>query len=465
MLCGEFMSSIVGVMSKIKRSQHLLLYSIISVLSIIIIVLVYLAMGDSNVPKPKARSYKAPITSGASRLDPKEVWAEKFSNDNELQKKRLEALEKTVETLIKVNQGLALQNAQNQLSAQNDLNKKNTENQIAEVRQALNEEVNGVDFIKLVGAGSPQNTAGASGSNLSPHSSPPPRTTPESPLKKEMVKRFRSNGIQRTSINLLNSKSNKSLKTGDNTIPAGAFVGAVMVGGVDASTSIQASNDPRPVLLRITNPGTLPRKFKSDLCGCHVLAACYGDISSERVYMRLEKLTCTERSTGEIVEMNVQGYVAGEDGRAGLRGVVVDRAGVSMRNAAVGGFLSGMGNFLSQSHNPVMFSPQSGLAQTNPMTDPQMLRYGAAKGASTALEKYADFYIKRAEQMQPVIQVQAGRVVDIVFTQGVAIEDSAARGALIKVNDQQRLSQINQNHDTPQKSVEAWVPNNEKGGN
>jgi hypothetical protein len=65
--------------------------------------------------------------------------------------------------------------------------------------------------------------------------------------------------------------------------------------------------------------------------------------------------------------------------------------------------------------------------------------------------------------MQPVIQVQAGRAVDIVFTQGVGMEDSAARGALVKVNDQQRLSQINQTHDTQNKSVEAWVPNNERG--
>lgn len=105
---------------------------------------------------------------------------------------------------------------------------------------------------------------------------------------------------------------------------------------LDASTSIQASNDPRLVLLRVTDPGTLRRKFKSDLCGCHVLAAYYGDISSVPVYMSLEKLTCTERQTGEIVEMTVNGYVAGEDGRAGLRGVVVDRAAESIRNAAVG---------------------------------------------------------------------------------------------------------------------------------
>ena len=279
------------------------------------------------------------------------------------------------------------------------------------------------------------------------------------PLKQEKAPRFRSKGIQRTSLMLANSKSNKNLKTADNTVPAGAFAGAVMVGGVDASTSIQASNDPRPVLLRVTDPGTLPRKFKSDLCGCHVLAACYGDISSERVYMRLEKLTCTERKTGEIVEMAVNGYVAGEDGRAGLRGIVVDRAGESMRNAAIGGFLSGMGNFLSQSHSPVTFSPANGLAQTNPMTNPDMLKFGAAKGASGALDKYAEFYIKRAEQMQPVIQVQAGRKVDIVFTQGVAFENSAARADMIRVNDQHRLSQIHNSSDTASKPLEAWVPN------
>ena len=32
----------------------------------------------------------------------------------------------------------------------------------------------------------------------------------------------------------------------------------------------------------------------------------------------------------------MQGYVAGEDGRAGIRGIVVDKAGAHMRNAMVG---------------------------------------------------------------------------------------------------------------------------------
>ena len=462
---------IKNAVENLKRIQNLRLYGLVFVMSLTIIALIItLVNGPKAINAPKrATSYKAPITSGTARLDPKEVFIEKFTTDHELQAKRLDAMEKMLETLIKINEqqkvvptgaGAPNQNHNQKLmqplsfhpqGPQQPLNPKLANQQDA--LGAIDDVRNYLKTQELKTSETPFAVVGKPGENVNPVPSNGNLHPP-----KPQTHRFRSKGIQRTSLNLANSKSNKSLKTFDNTIPAGAFAGAVMVGGVDASTSIQASNDPRPVLLRVTDPGTLPRKFKSDLCGCHVLAACYGDISSERVYMRLEKLTCTERKTGEIVEMTVNGYVAGEDGRAGLRGVVVDRAGESMRNAAVGGFLSGMGNFLSQSHNPVTFSPANGLAQTNPMTNPEMLKFGAAKGASGALEKYAEFYIKRAEQMQPVIQVQAGRKVDIVFTQGVAFENSAARGEMIKVNDQQRLSQLHNQNDTPTKPVEAWLP-------
>jgi len=462
------MQKLASSVSKIRKSQNLLLYSLMAGMTIVILALTAaLVAGSSTIRKPQPKSYKAPITSGSSRMDPKEVYVEKLTTDHEIQGKRLDAVEKMLETLIKINDGAGKvpqrieqtmimpgypQHPQQSSPSLTGTDPKYqhismTGHPVAEVRGDLQ--------AVLGDEGNPsQDFITGSSNQLNPHAK-----GTGAPLKQEKIPRFRSKGIQRTSLMLANSKSNKNLKTADNTVPAGAFAGAVMVGGVDASTSIQASNDPRPVLLRVTDPGTLPRKFKSDLCGCHVLAACYGDISSERVYMRLEKLTCTERKTGEVVEMAVNGYVAGEDGRAGLRGIVVDRAGESMRNAAIGGFLSGMGNFLSQSHSPVTFSPANGLAQTNPMTNPDMLKFGAAKGASGALDKYAEFYIKRAEQMQPVIQVQAGRKVDIVFTQGVAFENSAARADMIRVNDQHRLSQIHNSSDAASKPVEAWVPN------
>ena len=257
---------------------------------------------------------------------------------------------------------------------------------------------------------------------------------------------FRSKEL--TKISLSRGINAKPLKTTDNTIPAGAFAEAILLGGVDASTSIQASSDPRPILLRLTDPGTLPRRFKSDLEGCHVLAASYGDLSSERVFMRLEKLGCVERKTGEVIEIGIQGYVAGEDGRAGVRGAVVDRAGESMRNAMVGGFFSSIGKFLGQAKTPITFSPTTGLAQNNALDTNEIFRQSAANGMGGALDKYADFYIKRAEQMQPVIQVAAGRLVDLVFTQGLDFADSRARQVLSKTNDQKRYQQVQNIVDT-----------------
>ncbi len=447
-----------------KRRQQVLLLSVIGVLVVIIITLVWVIKGESRKVTSEAKlDHKTSLTTGTGRVNPQEVWVHKFTNEAELTHKRLEAVEQMLDKLLKINSPLPIHQAPihpvspyKQKDLENragDDNPKSFQTEAETLRSEL-------DQVQKNEAKSSQATVHQKDQTFSQSSIDEPsdsfisgkrggRFAPHS--------QFHSKAVQKVSIRLHNSKANSLLKTTDNTIPAGAFAKAILLGGVDASTSIQSASDPRPVLLRVTDPGTLPRKFKSDLKGCHVLAASYGDISSERVFMRLEKLTCIERKTGEVVEMNVQGYVAGEDGRAGLRGSVVDRAGESMRNALIGGFFSGMGSFLSQAHNPITFSPMNGLAQTNPLNNEAIIKSGVAKGTSNALEKYADFYIKRAEQLQPVIQVAAGRPVDIVFSQGLAFGDSAIRHAVGKINDQKRHQQIQTVEENPS-SVQAWIP-------
>lgn len=142
----------------------------------------------------------------------------------------------------------------------------------------------------------------------------------------------------------LEKKERKPIKTADNYIPAGSFAQAVLMSGVDVSTSLQASADPDPVLIRITDHGTLPRKFASDIKDCHVIAYAYGDLSSERAKIRLEKLSCTEVSTGEIIETAVAGFVSGPDGRQGIRGKVVSVDTALLGNAFIAGTLGGLAN-------------------------------------------------------------------------------------------------------------------------
>jgi conjugal transfer pilus assembly protein TraB len=423
----------------------------------------WFASSTRNTSEAPQRTLKSSLVTGASRTNPQEAWIYQFGAEAEITKKRLSALEEMLTKLLRLNETKINESKRHQghSEASNSLTALPI---IEEVRQDLKSQQNSDKLPRKhdqAALGSSQvlpPPPSATNGGQSVASSPMEAGAPEMLTPINLPASFRSKAVRKISLSLKNARTSKALKSVDNTIPAGAFVRAVLLGGVDASASIQASSDPRPALLRLTDAGTLPRRFRSDLKGCHALAACYGDISSERVFMRLEKLTCTERKTGEIVEVKVQGYIAGEDGRTGVRGSVVDRAGESMRNVLMGGFLGGIGEFLSQPQNAaVTFSPMAGLAQSNPMGMGDMLKAGAGKGINNALEKYADFYIKRAEQLQPVIQVAAGRQVDIVFTEGVSIGESVYRQAIGHSNDQGRYQQIQSIQETGTPLITDWT--------
>ena len=49
----------------------------------------------------------------------------------------------------------------------------------------------------------------------------------------------------------------------------------------------------------------------------------------------------------------------------------------------------------------------------------------AVKGASDALDRLAQFYLDMAEEIFPVIEINAGRQVDVVVIQGTSLRISA----------------------------------------
>ena len=53
---------------------------------------------------------------------------------------------------------------------------------------------------------------------------------------------------------------------------------------------------------------------------------------------------------------------------------------------------------------------------------PIFLNIGAAQGVSNAMDKIADYNIRRADQYHPVIQLSAGTIVDIVFLKGFYLD-------------------------------------------
>ncbi len=211
--------------------------------------------------------------------------------------------------------------------------------------------------------------------------------------------------------------SQKLYKNASHYVPAGSYAKAVLTSGVVVSTAVATQSNPQPIILRLADEGILPRGFFSHLKDAVLIGSCYGDLSAERALCRLHTLSFI-KGDGTTIERSVEGWIIGEDGAPGLRGKIVDRAGEVAREAFLSGILSGMSSFLQFDASRSVY-PVTPYGQTNALSPKDALAGGIGKGAGNALDKLAEFSIKRAEAMQPVIVVNGGRVVDVVFKRGI----------------------------------------------
>lgn len=205
-------------------------------------------------------------------------------------------------------------------------------------------------------------------------------------------------------------------------IPAGSYAPAVVISGVDASTGVVSRDNPVPVLVRLTGPAITAatgagQGRRINITGCTVLGSAMGDLSSERVYVRLTTLTCMGRGN-QVIETQVAGLVAGS-GKAGVRGHVVSREGNLASSAAIAGALGGFADAISSA---------ASIAGSNDGAETVgSVLAGAGTGmvggaAGNAADRLAEYYIKRAEQYQPVVSLYAGTEVEVVFMEGVSLK-------------------------------------------
>jgi len=217
----------------------------------------------------------------------------------------------------------------------------------------------------------------------------------------------------------------KQRDTLDSFLPI-SFTRGQLIGGLDAPTGGQSQSNPHPVLIRLSDNAVLPNRFRAEYRECFVIGAGYGDISSERAYIRTELLSCV-RPNGDPLEVKIQGSIFGEDGKVGMRGRVVTKQGQMLANALLAGVVSGIGQGFSQANST---TSTSALGSITTSSGADAYRAGIGNGVGKALDRLAQYYIKLAEQTFPIIEVDAGREIDVVLTKGVRIDggslDSAA---------------------------------------
>lgn len=212
------------------------------------------------------------------------------------------------------------------------------------------------------------------------------------------------------------AKNRTKEKKADELLITGSFARARLLNGVEAPTGGQANGNPVPMLLEIKDPAFLPNRYRSDIKRCMVTANATGDLSSERVLVRLDRMSCITNTRGAI-DVRVTGYVTGEDGKTGLKARVVTRSGQAIANALLVGTLSGLGEAVSLAaqDSTTNFAGTVSNSVNNPW------KAGLGDGMKDAMDRVADYYLRLADKIFPVLEVDAGRDVDIVITQSSSI--------------------------------------------
>ncbi|WP_425281614.1 TrbI/VirB10 family protein [Plesiomonas shigelloides] len=211
-------------------------------------------------------------------------------------------------------------------------------------------------------------------------------------------------------------------------LPSGSILTGVLINGMDAPTSQGARRDPFPSTLRIQKEAILPNRFRADVRECFLVVSGYGDLSSERAYLRGETFSCV-REDGGVIEARLDSYAVGEDGKAGIRGRVVSKQGQIIAKSLMAGFLGGVSDAFDVNPVPVINTNPGSSTQYQSVFSDQMLQGAAVKGASKALDRIAQFYIDMAEGIFPVIEVDAGRQIDVIVTKGTKLQIRSTGGA------------------------------------
>lgn len=201
-------------------------------------------------------------------------------------------------------------------------------------------------------------------------------------------------------------------------LPAGAFAPIALLNGLDAGTASANQSNPQPVLMNVLDQATLPGSAKYRLKSCFVLSSAYGDLSAERVYFRLAQLSCIDKRDRLVMTTPVQGYVVDSDGKLGMRGTVADRQGAKLGKALLAGFAQGLGSAFGSAQSTMT---SSALGAVTSVSGGDALKQSGMTGASTAASQLAQFYLKEAQNIFPVISIDAGRTGSMVFTQGVSL--------------------------------------------
>jgi conjugal transfer pilus assembly protein TraB len=253
---------------------------------------------------------------------------------------------------------------------------------------------------------------------------PSPPTAPPAPPVEKMVGAI---GEATTPVVPKDAADGKDSKKKNRTIylPPG-FMKARLLTGIDALASRDATSNPEPIIARVQAPAVLPNDVKANLAGCFVIGNATGSLAKERVEVQLVSLSCVDFDEHSVVDQPVKGFFVDTDGKKGLSGKVVTRAGAALARSFIAGTISGIAQTVENTFGE---TSTSALGTVRTLDAGDAAKSGIAGGLSKSSDKLTDFYLDLARQAGPIVEVGAAKDVVVVIQEGVTLEIKPSVGS------------------------------------
>ncbi|MET3435996.1 TraB/VirB10 family protein [Sphingomonas sp. 1185] len=255
---------------------------------------------------------------------------------------------------------------------------------------------------------------------------PPGGTAPAAPPPPPVEKTLGGIGSATGPITAAGGAATTDTKKKSRTIylPPG-FMKARLLTGIDALASRDATSNPEPLIARVQAPAVLPNDVKANLAGCFVVGNATGSLAKERVEVQLVSLSCVDFDERSVVDQPIKGFFVDTDGKKGLSGKVVTRAGASLARTFIAGTIAGISQTVEGTFGS---TATSALGNVRTLDPGDAAKSGIAGGLGKASDKLADFYLDLARQAGPIVEVGAAKDVVVVIQEGVPLEIKASAG-------------------------------------
>jgi len=194
--------------------------------------------------------------------------------------------------------------------------------------------------------------------------------------------------------------------------PSGSIARAVLLTGVYAT-----EGNSYPVLLEIVGPlYETKREINDIVLYSFVIGEALGDISSARVYVRLQSIALYLKD-GQVKTLPVKGFATdARDGTYGVQGKVMQRDGSFLGLSLLASFIGGVGDAVAAAGRLTTTVPTSGgMYQVSQIDSTKIWEVAAASGISQAASQLSERYMKKAEEIRPVVCIEPGVIIDVIL--------------------------------------------------